>query len=368
MAPIKIGFIGLSSSQSWAVWAHLPYLKNTTKYQVVALCNSSLASAEAAIKVHNLPPTTKAYATPEDLAADPDVELVVCSTRVDKHYDGLMPALRAGKDVFCEWPLAQNVKQAEEMLALAKEKGVKTLVGLQAGVSPVLLKIKSIIEEGKIGKVVSSVFHGTPKFFGETVWEGMKYQQDREVGANMVSIYGMHSLESIQFVLGRLESYTPLLAIQHPTVQLTDHTGTPTGTAPRSSHDHILLNGTLASGALLSYSLRGGPAFDSISDTIWRIYGTKGAIQVVGPDSYLQIADDNFNIKVHEHGKEGLEEVNFDKDGWSGEECPLFARNVARLYEAFADGKGVDGGVLGWEDAVKRHVFVEEMYEKADVQ
>jgi predicted dehydrogenase len=192
MAPIKVGFIGLSSTQSWAVWAHLPYLKASSKYQIVALCNSSLESAKAAIKTHGLPSTTKSYADPADLAADPDVELVVCSVRVDKHYDCLLPALQQGKDVFCEWPLATNAKQAEEMLALAREKGVRTLVGLQAGVSPALLKIKEVIEQGRIGKVVSSMFHGTPKFFGETQWEGTAYQEDRSVGGNLVTIYGMH--------------------------------------------------------------------------------------------------------------------------------------------------------------------------------
>jgi predicted dehydrogenase len=151
MAPIKIGFIGLSSSQSWAVWAHLHYLKNNTKYEVVALCNSSLRSAKAAITTHGLPPSTKAYGSPDELAADADVELVVCSVRVDKHYDALMPALKAGKDVFCEWPLAKDAAQAEELVKVAREKGVKTLVGLQAGVSPTLLKLKQIINEGKIG-------------------------------------------------------------------------------------------------------------------------------------------------------------------------------------------------------------------------
>ena len=43
-----------------------------------------------------------------DLAADPDVQLVVCSIRVDKHYTVCKAALAAGKDVFSEWPLGKN--------------------------------------------------------------------------------------------------------------------------------------------------------------------------------------------------------------------------------------------------------------------
>ena len=192
MAPIKIGFIGLSSSQSWAVWAHLEYLKSTKKYEVVALCNSSVDSAKAAIAAHGLAPTTKAYGTPEDLAADPNVELVVCSVRVDKHYDALLPALKAGKDAFCEWPLAKDAAQAEELVKVAKEKGVKTVVGLQAGVSPTLLKLKQIVDSGRIGKVLSSTFHGTTTGAGATEWEGLSYMNDRSTGGNLLTIYTVH--------------------------------------------------------------------------------------------------------------------------------------------------------------------------------
>ena len=192
MAPIRIGFIGLSSTQSWGTWAHLPYLKDTSKYTIVALCNSSLESAKAAIQAHGLPSDTKAYGTPEELAADPEVDLVVVCTRVDKHHSGILPAVKAGKDVFCEWPLSQTTAQAEEVLALAKEKNVKTLVGIQAGQSPLLRKVKEILRSGRIGKVLSSNFHGTCKFFGKTEYEGQGWQHDRSFGGNLVTIYALH--------------------------------------------------------------------------------------------------------------------------------------------------------------------------------
>ncbi|KAF2687884.1 NAD(P)-binding protein [Lentithecium fluviatile CBS 122367] len=368
MAPIKIGFIGLSSGQSWAVWSHLHYLKNNSKYEVVALCNSSIDSAKAAITTHGLPPTTKAYGTPEDLAADPDVELVVCSVRVDKHYDALLPALNAGKDVFCEWPLAKDAAQAAEMVKVAKEKGVKTLLGLQAGVSPTLLKLKQIIDDGKIGKVLSSTFHGTNILSGGTSWESLAYSNDRSIGGNLLTIYAVHSLESIRVVLGHLQTFQTLLAISHPTVQLTSYTGEPTTTVPRTAPDQVLLHGTLGSGAVLSYHLRGGPAFANSDSAglLWRIYGDKGEIQVTGPNSYLQIADGDVKIEVFEQASGKVEEVAVDKDEFSKEDMPLYARNIARLYEAFADGKkGEDQGVLDWEDALKRHQFVDEVYKKA---
>ena len=108
--------------------------------------------------------------------------------------------------------------------------------------------------------------------------------------------------------------------------------------------------------------MRGGPAFRSTEALFWRIYGDKGEIQVTGSDTFLQASDDNFVIEVFDHKSGETEKVEVDKDEFS--ELPLFSRNVARLYEAFADGKE---DVLDWAVAVKRHAFVADVYDKAGV-
>jgi hypothetical protein len=64
MAPIRVGFLGLSKG-GWARSAHFPYLNESDKYQIVAICNSSVSSAQDAIKLYNLPASTKAYSNPE---------------------------------------------------------------------------------------------------------------------------------------------------------------------------------------------------------------------------------------------------------------------------------------------------------------
>jgi len=120
--------------------------------------------------------------------------LVVCSTRVDTHYKTIKPSIEAGKDVFVEWPLASNVQQAEELASLAKEKGVKSMVGLQGRVSPIYLKVKDVIQSGKIGQVLSSSMTlngGT--ISRDSIGEGLAYFFDKDVGGNIVSIYGGHS-------------------------------------------------------------------------------------------------------------------------------------------------------------------------------
>lgn len=72
MAPIRVGLIGLSGQPadkyegtSWTANAHLPFLKSSPDFEIVALLNTSVASAKAAIERYELPGETKAYGNPD---------------------------------------------------------------------------------------------------------------------------------------------------------------------------------------------------------------------------------------------------------------------------------------------------------------
>lgn len=201
MAPIRLGIIGLSSSAvtSWASSAHLPYLlsaRGRSKYSIVALCNSSVESAKNAIESYGLDAeNTRAYGDPEALAADPDVDLIVCCTRVDTHYSLVKPGIEAGKAAFVEWPLTHDVQLTRELTGLAAEKGVRTVVGLQGHVTPVVLRIKALLEGGSLGKVLSSevrAYGGT--IDREAIASGLSYFADRKFGGNVFMIGFAHRM------------------------------------------------------------------------------------------------------------------------------------------------------------------------------
>jgi predicted dehydrogenase len=197
MAPIRLGVIGLTTTPgAWFNNAHLPYLSSPlskSKYTITALSNSSVASAKAAIKANGLPSTTAAYDSPEALAADPNVDMVIVSVNVTKHYELIKPALLAGKMAYVEWPLGQTTKQAVELLELAKEKGVKTAVGLQAAQHLGVREIKRLIAGGEFGRVISSgVVSEANGFALETLPEKYKYFGQREVGGSWLEIWFGH--------------------------------------------------------------------------------------------------------------------------------------------------------------------------------
>ena len=129
---------------------HLPVLLATSddlslqnkQLQQVQFC---IAAAQQAIKAFDLPPSTKAYEDPQALADDPDIDVVICSTRVDKHLRGSLPSVKAGKRVFIEWPVGSSLAQTKEIRDKAKQKGIRSLVGLQKRHNPFVTKVRSLI-------------------------------------------------------------------------------------------------------------------------------------------------------------------------------------------------------------------------------
>ena len=369
--------------------AHLVHLlKHPEKYQIVALLNSSPQKAKDAIEKFGLPSSTRAYGLPEDLANDPDVELVVCSSRVDKHYSTLLPSVKAGKSVFSEWPLGSNLDQAKELAEIAKSTGARTVVGLQAQHSPYVLKVKEIIESGAIGRVLSTTWTGNAGILGDKPTSpGLKYLGEKAVGGNLLTISFAHcksydcihlygwvqdgqgartgtntfsiALDSVLFALGaELSSFNSLIGNQRPEVVVYDSaTKKNVETFTKDTPDQIIIDGYLSNGALVSYHLRGGSIFPGFPALVWRVYGETGEVLLTAQsNAMIMIGSDDITISVHNFKNEEAQKISIDEGEYKALSVP--GRNVARLYDAYAEG----GPVPDWEWAKKRHALVQEIF------
>jgi predicted dehydrogenase len=191
---LRTALIGLSASAvtSWASTAHLPNFLTATgksKFTINTLLNSSTEAAEEAIKTYNLAPETKPYGNPGDLAKDPDVDFVVCNTRVDKHYETTLASIKAGKDAYIEWPIGSDLAQIRELVAAAEESRARVAVGLQGRWAPPVLKLKEIVERQELGKILSSEVRAYGGTKGRGVLPvGLKYFAERKVGGNPITI------------------------------------------------------------------------------------------------------------------------------------------------------------------------------------
>ncbi len=115
------------------------------------LCDVSPEFLETAAKAH---PQARATADFGELIADPEVDAVVIATPVVTHYELAKQALTAGKHVFVEKPQAQSSAEAEELAALAQERGLVLMPGYLLLYHPALRRLKELIDEGDLGEVL----------------------------------------------------------------------------------------------------------------------------------------------------------------------------------------------------------------------
>ncbi|KAH6140635.1 hypothetical protein HBI64_026100 [Parastagonospora nodorum] len=381
--PVRAALIGLSSSAitSWASSAHLPALLSPigcSKITLKALLNSSTDAAKSAISTYKLPADTKAYGSPDALAEDPDIDLVICNTRVDKHYETITPSVRAGKDVYVEWPIAAKREHVDELLAAAKKSGSRIAVGLQGRWAPPVAKLRELLEggNGKLGKVLSvdvKAYGGTND--REILPVGLKYFAQREIGGNPIVIGFGHLFDTVLSVVGELDSSTihAKAQLQRPSVRIRDtSTDKIVETITSDVPDLLSIHGALtptslaAPKATLCVGFRRGQPFPGTPPLVWTINCERGEIRLVSPSgTALQAnAGDDVSIQIHRFDTDNVENVR-----WTWKEpqqaLPLMARSVSECLYAFAEGREDGDGWAGIDSAAVRARSIERFLDSA---
>jgi predicted dehydrogenase len=389
MGTIRVGIIGLSAAQdyggpgTWAAATHLPALQNLDNYKIVALANSTVESAKRSIAAHNLPPSAKAYGSPEDIASDPDVDLVVVCVQVQKHYELAKPALLNKKKVLVEWPIAATINDVEELTQLAKDNAVDTAVGLQARAAPAIQKLKEILSSGQIGRVLSSTVVGSSSKLSTETWaEDLKYYLDISSGVEFAIGFGhcttliflLHwhvslttaVLDTFIEVLGDIPHPQAILKTHFQTTSLLGSDGKVVNPAYRKTDpDHILVQGITEDGTVSSFAIR--TTKDPVDGTgiRWIICGTKGEISITSPE-WWQMRDKEAQIQV-KLGSEPAQIIDFDSYRVpASEKVAHMASNVASLYDAFAEGD--TGKYATFESAAKTHRLLDRIKKYAVIE
>ncbi|KAF2443019.1 oxidoreductase family protein [Karstenula rhodostoma CBS 690.94] len=348
MPCIRTAIIGLSASAitSWAASAHLPYLLSSCgskHYEVTALLNSSISAAESARTTFNLSSSVKAYGDASALAQDPDIDLVVCCTRVDVHFRTIEPSIRAGKAVFVEWPLAENLSR---VLELAGDGPIQdSIIGLQGRVSPVTLRLKALLAEGVIGKVLSSHVSSYGALLPrDALPESMEFFAERKHGGNPIIIENGHSLDWVHEVLGEFNEFESRMQIQRPGVKIIGNGREVKKVIGTNIPDLLAIQGTLKAregesgvvdGALFTHVFRHGTPFKGQPGLTLVINGEKGELLVTMGEKFLFL-EDPIVIQLHDHVTDEVKELAWDWADWQ-KDLPVKARGVAELYERYAE-------------------------------
>jgi predicted dehydrogenase len=95
----------------------------------------------------------KRYGSYEDLARDPEIDVVYVSTPHNLHYENCLMLLHEGKAVLCEKPFTINAEQAAEVITLAREKKCFVLEAMWTRFLPAIVKVREILREGRLGEI-----------------------------------------------------------------------------------------------------------------------------------------------------------------------------------------------------------------------
>ncbi len=139
-------------STGWIADRFADDLKRLPGHALAAVGSRTMDAASAFAAKFGIP---RAHGSYEALAADPEVDVIYVASPHPWHHPHTLLALNAGKHVLVEKPFAIDAREAAEMIALARKKGLFLLEAMWTRFLPHIAALREVIASGILGKVAS---------------------------------------------------------------------------------------------------------------------------------------------------------------------------------------------------------------------
>ncbi len=149
VAVIGTGFVGGQ--------AHVPSFRKIPGSELVALGARTERRVVKLSKKYGV----KYYLDYKELIGDPNVDALVVATPTPFHFPVVSEAIKKGKHILCEMPIASTISEVEELSSEAEKAGVILMPILNFRFTPNYVKSKALIDGGALGKVVAASFKET---------------------------------------------------------------------------------------------------------------------------------------------------------------------------------------------------------------
>ena len=192
---MKMGIIGFGGMGRWHQWL----IESIDELEIAGVWDIDQTAREKAIERG-----LKVYQSQEELLEQEEIEFVLIATPNDVHCSIAVAAMRAGKHVVCEKPVAMSSQELAEMWNVSKETGRFFTVHQNRRWDEDFLTVKKILDEQILGNVyrIESRVHGSRGIPGD--WRAQK-----QYGGGMVLDWGVHLLDQIMM----LKENTPLKSV-----------------------------------------------------------------------------------------------------------------------------------------------------------
>ena len=129
---------------------HIEHLaQNIPDVELLSICSLNRPGAESIAEQYNIPMLTTDYNT---LLADANIDAVLVTSSTDTHVEISQAAAKAGKHIFCEKPIAFDLKQIDKTLAIVEDAGVKFQIGFNRRFDVSFKRVREAVASGEIGE------------------------------------------------------------------------------------------------------------------------------------------------------------------------------------------------------------------------
>ena len=320
---IKVGIIGCGKI---AQVRHIPEYAANPHAEVYGFYDINQARAQELAEKYG----GKAYASYEELLADPAIEAVSVCAANHAHAEISIAALKAGKHVLCEKPMAISLEECEAMVAAAKETGKYLMIGQNQRLAKAHSKAKELIEQGAIGKVLTfrTIFgHGGPETWsvdpGKNVW----FFDKTKAAMGAMADLGIHKTDMIQYVLGSKIVKTQAVLT---TLDKRDATGHLIGVDDNAICIYQMENGVIG-------TMTASWTYYAAEDNTTVIYGTKGELRLYDDPKYSvqQINADGTRIDYQ------IDQIQTNDNQTASGVIDLFVESLVEQKEPEISGENV---------------------------
>jgi predicted dehydrogenase len=207
MEQINVGIIGFGFMGKTHTYGYktipLYYSRLPFKINLTGVCDVDLKAADNAKESLGF---EYAVNDPNDIFNDKRINVVDICTPNIYHKDAVLKALQAGKNVYCDKPLATSYNETKEITEVLDGYGLTTQMALQYRFFPATMRAKEIIDEGRIGRIMS--FRACYLHSGSVdASKPLGWKQDKKFGGGGVLFdLGSHILDLMYSFLGEYSS------------------------------------------------------------------------------------------------------------------------------------------------------------------
>ena len=199
MDKIRMGFIGCGKI---AQVRHIPEAHEREDVVISGYFNRTRSKAEDMARKYG----GKVYDTYQEMLDDENIDAVVVSVANILHADVTMEALKKGKHVLCEKPMATTLEESERMVEVSEEEGKILNIAHNQRLNPVHRRAKELIEEGSIGKVLTfrtTFGHGGPEEWSSSPGKDVWFFYEDAAGMGAMGDLGIHKTDLVEYLTGQ---------------------------------------------------------------------------------------------------------------------------------------------------------------------